>query len=312
MIEKNFSATTRAELEAQITAYLKKDGALDYARFLAALGQRSVVGVLDGNPNAASAMTATGNFMEYGLRPTETSAEREQDVAPEGRSGFGSTADVGAFRSAGTTGQTFSWTPMIPLVVGESRRVRLELSLPLNYTQIEGADEYRVGAQLGVAVLVVKRTKTQPWLWQVTPHAGAVVDGSADMVAGGLLASGGVTSYTAYRANQWEFSMGNHVSFHEGMKVSVGDYTFDPQVSQQIVKNGLKVGRSLGQRWYAEAYVVDTEFLQAAYTPRYTTVGLGVGYRAANRKGYLMLGTYADIASHYESAHFQFGTGWKF
>jgi hypothetical protein len=126
------------------------------------------------------------------------------------------------------------------------------------------------------------------------------------------MASGGITSYTSYRAQQWEFSMGNHLSVHEGIRVSVDNYTFDPKVSQQIAKNGFKVGRSLGQRWYAEAYVVDTEFLQAAYMSRYTTVGIGVGYRGPNRKGYVMLGTYADLGTHYESAHLQFGSGWKF
>ena len=106
--------------------------------------------------------------------------------------------------------------------------------------------------------------------------------------------------------------MGNHISFHEGLKVSVDDYTFDPQVSQQIIKNGLKLGRSLGQRWYAEAYVIDTEFVRAAFTSRYTTVGAGVGYRGVKKKGYVMLGSYADFGPGYQSAHLQAGTGWKF
>ncbi len=313
LIERQFNGfTSQAALQSAITDYLKKDGAADYARFLQAISRRSPAGILDGNPGSATASSATGSFMEYGQRPTETNEERDADLPPAGHSGIASTADVGTFRSSGITGQTYSWTPMIPIALGEARRVRLELSLPLSYTQLEGADAYRAGAQLGVAVLVVKRTKTQPWLWQVTPQAGAVVAGSADLVDGGVLASAGVTSYVAYRPNQWEFSMGNHISFHEGMKVSVDDYTFDPKVSQQIVKNGLKIGRSLGKRWYIEAYALDTEFLQDAYTQRYTTLGLGVGYRAADRKGYIMLGTYADIGSHYQSAHLQFGTGWKF
>ncbi len=314
LLERQFVAGSREELEQQIEDYLKNEGADDYARFMAALNKRSVTGILDGNPNAATARNATGNYMEYGQRPTETVEELEYEgaAAEEGRLGISSVADLGTFKSGDLTGQTYSWTPMIPYTVGKARRVRLELSLPLNYTQLEGADAFRVGSQLAVAVLAVKRTKEQPWLWQVTPHAGAVVAGSEDLVAGGLLASGGVTSYTSYRLNRWEFSMGNHISFHEGMKVTVGDYTFDPELSQQIVKNGLKIGRSLGQRWYVEGYALDTEFLQEAFTDRYLTVGLGVGYRAANRRGYLMLGTYADIGSDYQAAHAQFGTGWKF
>ena len=222
------------------------------------------------------------------------------------------TADAGTFRSQDFSGETYSWTPMVPIAMGESRRVRLEFSLPLNYTTLEGADQFRAGGQLAVAMLLKKRSKDQPWLWQVTPHVGTLVSGSVDLVAGGMLLSGGATSYLSYRWNRWEFSMGNHISLHEGLAVTVGDYGFDPDVSQQIVKNGLKVGRSLGQRWYAETYVIDTEYLQDAFISRYLTVGAGIGYRGANRKGYAMIGFYGNFGDDYSSGNIQFGTGWKF
>jgi hypothetical protein len=278
-----------------------------------------VVGVLDGNPNSATAQVATQAFMEYGLRPTETAEESDlsdaNDGLPseeEGRLGFSMTAEASTFRSQGIEGQTYSWKPMIPYTLGKARRVRLELSLPMTYSQIEGTDQFRGGAQLGVSFLVVKRTKQQPWLWQVTPHFGTTVAGSADLLAGGVVFSGGVTSYTSYRWKEWELAMGNHISMHEAIDLAVNEYRFDAQVSQQIVKNGLKLGRSLGQRWYAEVYVLDTEFIQDAFTSRYTTVGAGIGYRGFKKKGYIMLGGYADLGSQYESASAQFGTGWKF
>ena len=273
LINRSFNSNTRDQLDSAIQDYLKKDGSGDLARFLAAINKKSAIaGVLDGNPNSATAQIANQSFMEYGLRPTETAEEIDGSADGDGnengkgsgntsRSGFSFTADVGTFRGQGVEGQSYSWTPMIPYTIGKARRVRLELALPMNYTKIEGADQYRVGAQLGVAVLLVKRTKDQPWLWQVTPQGGVTVAGSADMIAGGVLLSGGATSYTSYRWNSWEFSMGNHISFHEGLKVSVDNYTFDPQISQQIVKNGLKIGRSLGEHWYAEVYAIDTEFV---------------------------------------------------
>jgi hypothetical protein len=314
LINRNFVAQSRPELDTEIRDYLKKSGATDLANFLAAINKRSVAGVSDGNPGAQTAQIATLNYMQYGMRPTETAEESENGDNAEktSRLGFNSIADFGSFVSRHIEGQSFGWTPMLPIELGEARRVRLELAFPLNFTRIEGADQYRVGMQLGVAMLLVKRTKDQPWMWQLTPSGGGSVAGSLDMVAGGVLASGGLTSYTSYRWNDWEFSMGNHVSFHEGVSVKAGDYSFDPQVSQQIVKNGIKVGRSLGQRWYAELYAIDTESAQAAYVPRYTTVGGGVGYRGAKRKGYLMLGAYTDFGPNYTSGHFEFGTGWKF
>jgi hypothetical protein len=315
LINRTFTGATRDALYQSIDAYLKSSGSSDLAKFLAAMNKNTVAGALDGNPNAATAQTAHGNFMAYGMLPTSTAQEREDAVdgkAQEGKTGLTMTADAGAFRSQGFSGQTYSWTPMIPFTVGEARRVRLEFSLPLNYTEVQSAAEYRAGLQLGVSVLLVKRTKEQPWLWQVTPHGGAVGDFSQDMVAGGLLANGGLTSYASYRTGPWEFSMGNHFSVHEGVPIKAGDYQIDPDVNQQIVKNGLKVGRTLGRRWYVEAYAIDSEFLQAAFVSRYTTLGAGIGYRRGAGKGYIMVGGYTDFGPNYSSGHLQFGTGWKF
>lgn len=313
IINRNFSAATRPELEDQIDHYLEQNGLGDLAKLLSALDRRTIAGALDGNPVAATSVAANAYFGEYGLRPTETEEESTgEGEAATSRSGIAMTADAGTFRSEDFEGETYSWTPMVPVAIGESRRVRLEVSLPLNYTSIEGADQFRVGGQMAVAMLLKKRGKDQPWLWQVTPHAGALVAGSLDMLAGGVLMSGGATSYLSYRWNRWEFSMGNHASFHEGLSVTVDDYEFDPDVSQQILKNGLKVGRSLGQRWYAEGYVIDTEFLQDAFISRYLTVGAGVGYRGPNRKGYVMIGLYGNFGDDYSSGNLQFGTGWKF
>lgn len=313
IVNQNFSAATRAELETQIEEYLEKSGMQDLARFLAAMNKRTIAGSLDGNPVAATSFAANAYFGEYGLRSTST-AEEIEDEAVEGSSpvGFSMTADAGRFESQGLSGETYSWTPVIPVALGKARRVRLELSLPMNWTILEGADQFRAGGQVAVAMLIKKRAKDQPWLWQVTPHVGTMVSASFDLISGGLLMSGGGTSYVSYRWNQWEFSMGNHFSMHEGMALDVGDYHFDPDVSQQIVKNGLKIGRSLGKRWYAEAYVVDTEFLQDAFISRYLTFGGGVGYRGPKRKGYMMLGAYANVGEHFSSAQLQFGTGWKF
>ncbi len=313
IINQAFTAPTRQELENNIDDYLTQSGSGDLAKLLAALNKRTIAGSLDGNPVAATSFAANAYFGEYGLRPTETSDEVSEDAsASTSRTGIAMTADAGTFRSEGFQGETYSWTPMVPIALGESRRVRLEFALPLNYTLIEGTDQFRVGGQVGVAMLLMKRSKDQPWLWQVTPHGGALVSGSLDLLAGGVLMSGGVTSYLSYRWHEWEFSMGNHVSFHEGLSVTVDEYAFDPDVSQQILKNGIKVGRSLGKRWYAEGYLIDTEFLQDAFISRYLTAGVGVGYRGPNRKGYVMVGLYGNFGDEYTGGSFQFGTGWKF
>lgn len=72
VINQNFSAVTRPELEDQIDHYLEQNGMGDLAKLLAALERRTIAGALDGNPVAATSVAANAYFGEYGLRPTET------------------------------------------------------------------------------------------------------------------------------------------------------------------------------------------------------------------------------------------------
>ena len=313
LISRTFTAPTQSALDSVIKDYFKSSGSSDLAKFLAAVNQNSAAGVMDGNPSAATAHASDLAFNMYAFGATDTAAESSDDNQDKtGSSGFSMTGEAGTFSSKGLHGSTYSWTPMIPFALGEARRVRLEVALPLSYTKIGGGDEYSAGLQLAVPVLICKHTKIQPWTWQVTPLGGAVAAGSLDLVAGGVIVEGGLASYTSYHWHAWEFSMGNAAVCYEGIKLNISGYSLDPNVSQQILKNGLKIGRQLGQHWYAEAYAIDTEFVQAAFTPRYTTLGVGVGYRGRKGKGFLMLGGYTDIAPSYSGAKLQFGTGWKF
>jgi len=312
VINRTFTASSSDGLYTDIKNYLKTDGSSDLARFLADINKKSPAGVLDGNPNSATALGAQQSFMQYGFEPTMTEEESDQGTTGggNGRVGLALMADGGQFSSKGIKGDTWSLDPMLPIKLTD--RVRLELSMPLEYTRIEDATEYGVGLQLATPILIIKHTKKQPWTWQLTPLGGAMGSGSADLLAGGLMWDVGLASYTCYRWHQWEFSMGNALTVYEGVRVSIGGYTFDPDLSQQIIKNGFKVGRQLGRRWYAEVYAIDTEFAAGAFIPRYATIGAGIGYRGIKKKGYFMLGGYTDVAPGYTSAKFQFGTGWKF
>jgi hypothetical protein len=139
------------------------------------------------------------------------------------------------------------------------------------------------------------------------------------MVAGGVINNFGLTSLLGYDFGWGELSMGNQLNHFESLEVTFGDYSFDPKLSTQIVKNGLKLGVPFAKRWYAEFYALDTEMLGESFMARYATVGGGIGYKflgkpdsANKKKGYLMVGAYANIGKEFTGAHFQLGSGWKF
>ncbi len=316
-LSRTFNGPTRSDVDDQITAFLKKDGADEMAKFLKAMNQRSLVAVSDGNPNSATARAASQSFSSYGMTDAETNDEKENPDEGGTRSGFGMVADVGTIDANGIKGQVYS----LPLYARFklSKRVGLNFDIPLSYADFEGSTVFGFGLGVAVPIKAIPRTKDSPWYWQITPFGGATVSGSADFAAGGMLANGGIVSLLAHDFGKMTLSMGNQLSIHEGVPITVGDYRFDPGVSQQILKNGLKLDVPFARRWVFDLYGIHTKFVEDAAVDQYFTVGAGIGYKripkpgsAKKSTGYIKLGFYADIGSDYTSAHAHFGTGWKF
>jgi hypothetical protein len=314
-LNRSFSATTTDDLNEQIRNFVKTEGAEEWARFLREVNRRSKVSPVDGNPDAATARAATQTFMQFGFEEGLTREERDSGENPNDRTSIGFTADVGRFNAGGQQGTTYS----LPLYARYklTDRVGLHFNIPLNWTRLEGADIYGVGLNVGLPIKIFPRSKDNPLFWQLTPSAGVNGSGSVDMIAGGLLANGGLTSLLSYDFDRFTVSMGNHFSYHEALSMNFDSVKFDSTAQQEILKNGLKVSIPFAKRWIFDIYGLHTKFLEDAAVDQYFTVGGEVGFRfsgkgAKKRSGYTKLGFYADLSDDYNSAHAQFGTSWKF
>ncbi|NBV24421.1 MAG: hypothetical protein EBS05_21190 [Proteobacteria bacterium] len=265
----NFASTQ------ELKDYLKKNGSDEIAKFLKAMAAQSLVAITDGNPGSSTARAASDSYQNYAMTFAETKEEKDGNKPNADRVGFGIIADVGRFDANGIRGEVYS----LPLFARFklTDRVGLNLDIPLNYTKIEGANAFGVGLGIGLPVKVIPRTKESPWYWQLTPFGGANATASRDLAAGGLIADGGLNSLLAYDFGSFTLSMGNHFSLHEGVPITVSSYRFDPGVSQQILKNGLKLDVPLGKRWIVDVYAVHTKFLTAAAVDQYATIGGEIG-----------------------------------
>lgn len=313
---RTFVGANQADLENQIEAFLKKDGADVYARFLKSMAAQSLVAVSDGNPNATTAIAAGQSFQNYAMTFAETREEMDAPKNGGDRVALGIIADIGAFDANGIKGTAYSLPMFARFKLTE--RVGLNFDIPLSYIDIDGAKVFGVGLGIGLPVKVILRAKGSPWFWQLAPSVGVNASASKDMLAGGMVVSGGFNSLLAYDFGGFTVSMGNHISVYEGMPLTLDSYRFDPGVSQQILKNGFKLDVPLGQRWIVDVYAIHTKFLAAAGLDQYVTVGGELGYRFAGKpgvkksNGYMKLGVYADVGEDYTSAHVQIGSSWKF
>jgi len=178
-------------------------------------------------------------------------------------------------------------------------RVAISLGGIFHFRDVEGSEVYVAGIEVGVPIAIIG--KPEPGLtWQVTPFFTGGISASEDFVAGGIILGGGLTSLLSYPIKpDLVISMGNQISFHEGVPLNVSDYRFDTEVSQQILKNALQI--SYGPSWFVDASITHTYFIQDAAVETYFTPAIGAGIKIGKSVG-IRLAYSADLGDDY-TAH---------
>jgi fibronectin-binding autotransporter adhesin len=274
--------------------------------------QKAQIHLSDGTPDSTTALLADYTFygfgslserMALGLNPTEESGKNNA---------ISLTFDAGEFDFQGQHGQTYT----IPIAGGFkiNERVRLDYEIPLQYITLDRTALFQGGLTLDLPVKVIIPSVDRPWSWIVTPTAAFASSGSREIIGGGAL--------TNVLACQWHgitATYGNYISFFEGEVLTSNDPKFPTGVSQQIMKNGLRLDVPIGKSWIVEGYGIYTQFFQPAAVGSYVTFGAEVGYHFAWNVegqnidfGYLSLGMYSEIGNRYSSGHVQIGSAWRF
>jgi hypothetical protein len=277
------------------------------AGFLPNQTRSSLVSVTDGNPASTTALLAEQAFEEFVLYGMERDATGKMETA------LRLAPDVGTIRADSFRGT--SYTLPLSYRFPLSRRVGLAVNVPLNYTEIEGASIYRSGLIFGVPVRLLTLDTNALWAWQVTPSGGAEIGVSSDLAEGALVGQLALSSALSRDFRVCKLTLGNHISVYE--TGAIGDYESD--LSQQILKTGLKVDVPVGGRWAVQAWGIHTHFVQEAALNDFYTVGGAVAYRFAPQStnplkayGGLSLGFYCHLGSDYAYPHLRLGTDWKF
>ena len=277
--------------------------------------QASDIHLSDGTPISTTALLADYTFygfgslserMALGLIPLEDTSKQDA---------VSLTFDAGEFDIQGQHGQTYT----IPIAGGFkiNDRVRLDYEIPLQYITLDNTSLFQAGLTLDLPVRVIIPTVDQPWSWIVTPTAALATSGSKEIIGGGAL-----TNVFSYQWHGITATYGNYISFFEGDVLTSDDPKFPSGVSQQIMKNGLRLDVPFAKSWIVEAYGIYTQFFQPAAISSYWTIGAEIGHHFTwdieGRHldlGYLSLGLYAEIGNQYNqyhSGHAQIGSAWRF
>jgi hypothetical protein len=292
---KTFTGANQDEVQDQIEDWLKKDGASEYAKFLKAIDQASPVSNVDGNPQATTAFMATQSFKRYGLN--STLSLEPKSAANDNNNTFDFQAGVIQ------TDVVDGWYTMLD-VSGAARfndHVALSLALPVEYRNYQGSEVVSAGLELGVPVTLVN-THGGGLGWQITPFGFGAGSGSVDLASGGVLYGGGVTNLLSLQLGPFTVAMANQFSYYHGTPVSWGDYRFETDVDQPILKNGGKIAWAPEEGLSIDAGITYTNFLDEAAVDHYWSPTAGVTLRfGKDHASGLRVGYAGDFGPGYTS-----------
>lgn len=275
---RTFTGNNRNDVEKQIEDFIKKNGATEYGRFLKSLNQTSPVSLIDGNPQSFTAMIATDAFTRFGLYPTLSTAQKADN------NDNGLRFDVGGGSINTNTADGYYATAAVGFDIRFNDHVALTLATPFEFRQIGGSDTYSIASELGLPITIFNITGTgnfsgQGLAWQVTPWGLSGISGSVDQVSGAVLVGGGLTSSLDYKVGDFIFTLADQFDYAHGIPVSAGNYRFDTDVDQPILKNGVKLTWTPGTVFFADAGVSYSNFLRKAAVQDYWTPTAGIGFR---------------------------------
>lgn len=316
-LDRVFVGASSADLYDQLEEFITTQGAGEWAKILDAIGRRSKAGMNDGNPNAATAVQANSSFMTALDTIDELVAMGGAGTAREGFNDIGFGLNGGKFKVTLPDGRTLRGSNSnieIPYRVRFSDSVSLALVLPLGMTDVGGGKSYHAGISAALPMVVVRMQPETRLAWKLVPAAGVLARGSVDFANGVALYHLGICSSLTYRYNKRTyFTLGTHLSAYESFRVEFDDVSIDPGVSQQILKNGIRLTRLMGadNRWVAQGMYVHTVFLKDAAVDTYHTLGAGLSYRVGRRVTIGINGNY-DFASGYDLWNVGIGSVWRF
>lgn len=223
---------TRDENINLLEDWFKENGAATLERIMKELAKVSPVDPIAGNSNSAMAKNVESDFTNGFLntasnqRNGTTNTTKNNNlisIDPTFKS-----VDVG-----GKTSSSYSLPLSYAFVSDKDSERKFTVSLPLNYTEVEGAESYGLGLGMGYSVPVTPE-------WILTPAVNYGVTGSIDLATVAQLGGASLTSsYTYTLPNEHRLSMGNMVGYYTTLKFYNGEYAYDPGITNVVYRNGL-------------------------------------------------------------------------
>lgn len=294
-ISQTFFGQTREESRQLLRDYFKNGVTL--GQIMRELARVSPVDPLAGNPASLQSQMVAGSFARnFGSLAGELAArelgrpvafdERPVLVAAAGQEAGGVGLAPGERRArpprnAGvdvaryTRGGIASTIVGVPLGVafGDAERSLL-IDGTLQYTDTAGAKSYGVTATVSYRMRMADR-------WHLVPSASYGLTASEHLGSAGQIVSASLTSaFRLWQSARYSLWMGNAANALRALKTSVAGYSFDPDLSNVAITNGLMLSTTpsiLSANSWVEYSFADTRYTGSdLYDKRYDEIGVAL------------------------------------
>lgn len=282
-----------ANLE-DLKQYLKNSGGDILNRLQQLLAQTSPIDPIAGNPSSMQSRMVGDdfdrNFVQFA---SNIKGDAGADATSVGNL-MGIGLSYGNYSQAGINSSVVTLPLSYTSRSDIDPRRQLTFYAPITVTEVAGAKSY--GINLGVAYRIPMNDD-----WALTPAVGYGISGSVDLGSAAAMFAASLTSQYTWKMDGFDLAMGNMVGLYQSSKLSIGDYSFDPKISNTVLRNGLMASIPtvvMGQKMALEFSYINTVYSGTAlYSNQYNEIGvtLGTNKSANSARGYLRAGlTYLE------------------
>ena len=310
-LSKTFLAVDADDLQEKIVDWLFLNADEDAKQLLEAIFAVSTAGLSDGNPGAATARMSDNAFYLFGFYSLINQGAGMR--GHESGAHFGLSVNVDSFEIESRSGTLYgeSFQVALPLWLHFNQRLSYVGQIDFEEILVEETAFYGLGANMGLAFRPVVRSGMDRFGWQLTPFVGGRAIISVDGVTAAMLYHYGLNNRFEWRVfDRSIVSLVSQYAPYDNLAISVGDYSLNTVVDQQILKNGimLEVPLAFNNSLVGQVSAIDTRFLEDFGADNYQTYGLGLGYRLVT---FSVFANASFIKTDtYDNSRFNLGCGW--
>jgi hypothetical protein len=281
--------TTRDGNVDDLETYLKNSGGDILNRLQQLLAKTSPIDPIAGNPSSMQSRMVSEDFD----RNFTQFASNIKDGGPAAGESVNNLIGIGMSYANYSQGGLSSSVVTLPLSYTSRSdldpRRQLTFYVPITVSEVAGAKSY--GVNLGVAYRIPVNDE-----WALTPAVGYGISGSVDLGSAAAMMAASLTSQYTIRRDGYDLAIGNMVGMYQSSKFKVGDYSFDPKISNTVLRNGIMASiptMVMGKKMAVEISFVNTLYSGTdLYSNQYNEIGvtLGTNKNANSARSYLRAG----------------------